>query len=128
AVRSLACARLGRPAAAAAAARSAAALVARHGLDGTPAAAVLPRGPRSPEPPAAAVPRGSRRLRRELSDAELAVLRLLPTSLTQREIGRELYLSLNTVKTHAAAVYRTLGVSSREEAVAAARRLNLLPG
>lgn len=127
AVRSLACARLGRPAAAGTAARGAEALIARHGLEGTPAAVVL-HGARPAERTAPTAPRGPRRLRGELSDAELAVLRLLPTPLTQREIGRELYLSLNTVKTHAAAIYRALGVSSREQAVAAARRLNLLPG
>jgi LuxR family maltose regulon positive regulatory protein len=72
--------------------------------------------------------RRPRRRRYELSAAELTVLRLLPTPLTQREIGRELYLSLNTVKTHAASIYRKLEVSSRADAVAAARRLNLLPG
>jgi LuxR family maltose regulon positive regulatory protein len=57
----------------------------------------------------------------ELSDAERRILRLLATDLTLREIGRELFLSLNTVKTHAHAIYRKLGVSSRREAVAVAR-------
>lgn len=61
----------------------------------------------------------------ELSDAELRVLRLLSTRLTQREIARELYLSLNTVKTHVRAIHRKLGVSSRLEAVSAARSLGL---
>jgi LuxR family transcriptional regulator, maltose regulon positive regulatory protein len=36
----------------------------------------------------------------DLSDRELAVLRLLATDLTQREIGEALYVSFNTVKTH----------------------------
>ncbi len=40
-----------------------------------------------------------------LTDREVDVLRLLPTDLSQREIGDELYLSVNTVKTHARAVY-----------------------
>jgi LuxR family maltose regulon positive regulatory protein len=61
-----------------------------------------------------------------LGEAELRVLRLLPTAMTQREIARELYLSLNTVKTHARAIYRKLGVSSRADAVAVARRLKLV--
>jgi LuxR family maltose regulon positive regulatory protein len=62
----------------------------------------------------------------ELSRAELRVLRLLPSRLTQREIASELYLSLNTVKTHACAIYRKLGVTSRPDAVRAARALNLV--
>jgi LuxR family maltose regulon positive regulatory protein len=55
-----------------------------------------------------------------LSDAERRILRLLATDLTLREIGRELYLSLNTVKTHTHSIYRKLGVSSRADAVKAA--------
>jgi LuxR family maltose regulon positive regulatory protein len=63
-----------------------------------------------------------------LSERELAVLRLLPTRLSNREIGRELYVSVNTVRTHIQAVYRKLEVTSRAEAVAHARHLRLLPG
>jgi LuxR family maltose regulon positive regulatory protein len=59
--------------------------------------------------------RGIRSRSRDLSDAERRVLRLLATDLTLREIGRELYLSQNTVKTHTRAIYRKLGVSSRAE-------------
>jgi LuxR family maltose regulon positive regulatory protein len=61
----------------------------------------------------------------EPSPSELAVLRLLATDLTQRQIGRQLFLSLNTVKTHARGIYRKLGASSREEAVARAEALGL---
>jgi LuxR family transcriptional regulator, maltose regulon positive regulatory protein len=61
-----------------------------------------------------------------LSERELAVLRLLATELSQREIGRELYLSVNTVKTHARNVFRKLGASSRDEAVARARERALI--
>jgi LuxR family transcriptional regulator, maltose regulon positive regulatory protein len=57
----------------------------------------------------------------ELSDAERRILRLLATDLSLREIGRELYLSTNTVKTHTRSIYRKLGVSSRAQAVAAVR-------
>jgi LuxR family maltose regulon positive regulatory protein len=64
----------------------------------------------------------------ELSPAEQRVLQLLMTKLTQREIASELYVSLNTVKTHARVIYRKLGVGSRTAAVAAARDLNLLGG
>jgi LuxR family transcriptional regulator, maltose regulon positive regulatory protein len=61
-----------------------------------------------------------------LSERELGVLRLLASDLTQREIGRELYLSFNTVKSHSRSIFRKLGVSGREEAVARARELDLL--
>jgi LuxR family maltose regulon positive regulatory protein len=62
-----------------------------------------------------------------LTDRELAVLRLLATRLSSREIGRQLYVSVNTVRTHAQAVYRKLEVASRAEAVDKARQLGLIP-
>src|SRR6185437_15347518 len=62
----------------------------------------------------------------DLSDRELAVLQLLPTDLSLRDIASSLYLSLNTVKTHTRSIYRKLGASSREEAVARGRELRLL--
>jgi LuxR family transcriptional regulator, maltose regulon positive regulatory protein len=61
-----------------------------------------------------------------LTDREATVLELLPTPLTQREIGDELYLSINTVKSHTRAVFRKLRVNSRPEAVDKARQLGLL--
>jgi LuxR family maltose regulon positive regulatory protein len=61
-----------------------------------------------------------------LTERELAVLRYLSTQLTQRDIARELYVSLNTVKTHLQATYRKLGVVDRKAAVQAARDLHLL--
>ena len=60
------------------------------------------------------------------SAAELSVLRLLGGDLSQREIGSELFLSVNTVKTHTRALYRKLGVTSRGAAVARATALGLL--
>jgi len=60
------------------------------------------------------------------SGAELSVLRLLASDLSQRAIGAELFLSLNTVKTHTRSLYRKLGVTSREEAVERAGALGLL--
>jgi LuxR family maltose regulon positive regulatory protein len=62
----------------------------------------------------------------ELSDGELRVLRLLASELTQREIGAELYLSLNTIKSHTRSIFRKLGASSRGQAVARARELELI--
>jgi LuxR family maltose regulon positive regulatory protein len=62
-----------------------------------------------------------------LTTAELRILHYLPTNLTHEEIARRLYVSRNTVKSHAAAIYRKLGASSRGEAVEAARMAGLLP-
>jgi LuxR family maltose regulon positive regulatory protein len=62
----------------------------------------------------------------ELTDRELAVLRLLPSERSLRQIGAVLYVSYNTVKTHVRGIYQKLAVSTRAEAVARARELNLL--
>lgn len=61
-----------------------------------------------------------------LTDRELDVLRLLQGSLSLGDIARELFLSTNTVKTHAHAIYRKLDAHSRDEAVRAARRNQLI--
>jgi LuxR family maltose regulon positive regulatory protein len=61
-----------------------------------------------------------------LTTAELRILQFLPTCLSLREIAERLYVSANTVKTHARSVYRKLGASSRGEAVARARQAGLL--
>jgi LuxR family transcriptional regulator, maltose regulon positive regulatory protein len=62
-----------------------------------------------------------------LSERELVVLRLLTTRLSQREIAGELYVSVNTVRTHIQGIHRKLGVASRAETIARARELGLLP-
>jgi LuxR family transcriptional regulator, maltose regulon positive regulatory protein len=61
-----------------------------------------------------------------LSESELAVLRFLPSHLTNEEIGVALFLSVNTVKTHLRSAYRKLGVRSRREAIALARHRGLV--
>jgi LuxR family maltose regulon positive regulatory protein len=61
-----------------------------------------------------------------LSARERELLPLLAGSLSQREIGAALHLSLNTVKSHTRVLFRKLGVSSRAAAVARARELGLL--
>lgn len=61
-----------------------------------------------------------------LTIAELRILRFLPTHRSFREIGEQLGVSANTVKTQAHAIYRKLGVASRSEAVASALAAGLL--
>jgi LuxR family maltose regulon positive regulatory protein len=63
-----------------------------------------------------------------LTAAELRVLPLLPTHMSSAEIAAELFVSLHTVKSQQASVYRKLGASSRSQAVARARQLGLLEG
>jgi LuxR family transcriptional regulator, maltose regulon positive regulatory protein len=69
---------------------------------------------------------GPRPLLEPLSDSEIRVLRYLPTNLSGQEIAGELYVSLNTVKTHVRHLYAKLGTHRRAEAVARARVLGLL--
>ena len=66
------------------------------------------------------------RLLEPLSQSEIRVLRYLPTKLSAPEIADQLYLSVNTVKTHMRHVYDKLGVHRRHEAVEQARALGLL--
>jgi LuxR family transcriptional regulator, maltose regulon positive regulatory protein len=73
------------------------------------------RSPGTPRQPAAI-----------LTERELSVLRFLPSRLTNAEIARECFMSVNTVKTHLKSVYAKLGVSSRASAVERARLLGLL--
>jgi LuxR family transcriptional regulator, maltose regulon positive regulatory protein len=63
-----------------------------------------------------------------LTERELVVLRLLPTRLSTREIGRELSVSVTTVRSQVQAIYRKLQASTRAEAVVHARALGLLQG
>ena len=61
-----------------------------------------------------------------LSEREQAILRYLPTALSNREIASELFVTTNTVKTHLRSIYRKLDVARRREAVERARDLRLL--
>jgi DNA-binding CsgD family transcriptional regulator len=69
---------------------------------------------------------GAPRLREPRSHAEARVLRYLPTKLSVPEIVNEMYLSVNTVKTHMRHLYDKLGAHRRHEAVEQARALGLL--
>ena len=62
----------------------------------------------------------------QLTQRERRVLQLLTGDLSERDIGRELYVSHNTVHSHVRSIYRKLGVSSRAHALQRTRELRLL--
>jgi LuxR family transcriptional regulator, maltose regulon positive regulatory protein len=102
-------------------------LLARHARHRTAHAALVAEvlsllaGTRAAPPPP-----GPRPLYDPLRGSELQVLRYLPTGLSVPEIAGQLYLSVNTVKTHMRNLYGKLGVHRRHEAVERARALGLL--
>ncbi len=61
-----------------------------------------------------------------LTDRELEILSFLPSRLTNTELAEQCYVSVNTIKTHMAHIYRKLDAANRNEAIARARRLGLL--
>jgi len=73
-----------------------------------------------------AVAMGGGAVRSELTPAELRTLRFLPSHLSFREIAEQSFVSANTVKTQAQAIYRKLDATSRGEAVERARDRGLL--
>ncbi|KUO08526.1 LuxR family transcriptional regulator [Streptomyces sp. DSM 15324] len=79
--------------------------------------------PGAPPPPAEEAPAV---VVEELSGRERDVLRRLAMMMSTEEIGADLYVSVNTVKTHLKSAYRKLGVNRRHDAVRRARELGLL--
>jgi LuxR family maltose regulon positive regulatory protein len=107
---------------------AAAPLLRRHGRYGTAHPAMVGEA-------LAAVERGGRTRSREasaalteaLSEREQAILRYLPSMMSNQEIAGELFVSVNTIKTHLKAIYRKLDAPGRREAVSRARSLGLMP-
>ena len=62
----------------------------------------------------------------QLTARELAVLRMLPLRMSNREMAAQLYISVNTLKTHVRAIYRKLDVPHRSAAVHRATALQLV--
>lgn len=62
-----------------------------------------------------------------ISDREYEVLELLATGRTNKEMAADLFVSLNTIKSHLASLYGKLDVSRRTQAVQRARELGLIP-
>jgi LuxR family transcriptional regulator, maltose regulon positive regulatory protein len=61
-----------------------------------------------------------------LTERELEVLRYLPTMMSNADIAGELFVSVNTVKTHVKSIYRKLDATRRRDAVRRARQLQLV--
>ncbi|HEX2805689.1 MAG TPA: LuxR C-terminal-related transcriptional regulator [Kineosporiaceae bacterium] len=62
----------------------------------------------------------------QLSDREIEVLRLLDSELTGPEIARQLFVSINTLRTHTKRIFTKLDVTSRAAAVRRGHQLGLL--
>jgi LuxR family maltose regulon positive regulatory protein len=102
-------------------------LLERHARHGTAHAALIADilsllAGRTPSP----APAGPPPPLEPLSKSELRVLRYLPTNLSGPEIAGELYVSVNTVRTHMRHLYAKLGTHRRADTVARARALGLL--
>jgi LuxR family maltose regulon positive regulatory protein len=61
-----------------------------------------------------------------LSERELEVLHFLAKGLTYEEIGRQVFLSLNTIQFHVKNIYGKLLVNKRMQAIEKAREMNLI--
>ena len=62
-----------------------------------------------------------------VSARQREVLAVLASSRTPSEAARDLFVSVGTVKSHTANIYRKLGAKNRGQAIARARELGLLP-
>lgn len=71
-------------------------------------------------------PRVSQELTEPLTARELELLAYLPSRLTNAELAELCFVSLNTVKTHMAHIYRKLDANGRDAAITRARELGLL--
>ncbi len=94
------------------------------------AALKLARPPAAPTTPTAPLPDGTvnkKEIQRlGLSSRELEVLQLMAEGLSNQEIAGRLFLSLNTIKTHASNIFEKLDVRRRTQAVEQARKLSII--
>jgi len=63
----------------------------------------------------------------EISAREMEVLQLMANGLSNQEIADNLYVSVNTVKTHITNLFFKLEVTRRTQAVEKAKRLSIIP-
>jgi DNA-binding NarL/FixJ family response regulator len=66
------------------------------------------------------------RLKLGLSNREIEVLQLMATGLSNQEIANQLYVSLNTVKTHSSKLFEKMDVKRRTQAIEKAKRLQII--
>lgn len=83
--------------------------------------------PLMPDDPAGAFPHSAGAEEWDLTEKEVEVLGLLARGLTNAAMAKELFVSVNTVKTHLKNIFAKLDVGTRTEAVQAARRSGVLP-
>ncbi len=62
-----------------------------------------------------------------LSQREMDVLQLMASGASNQEIADQLFVSLNTIKTHSSRMFEKLDVSRRTKAIEKARKLNIIP-
>jgi DNA-binding CsgD family transcriptional regulator len=63
----------------------------------------------------------------QLTTRQIQIVQLIGASLTNGQIGKELSLSESTIRQETIKIYKAMGVSGRDEAVAAAKKLGLVP-
>ena len=120
----------GRPRPAATALQAAAAAADGHAPLLTQIRALAQRAriplPTSPATPAGPAHRPVADAPYQLTERELAVLRLLAAGYTNAQIGAELFISAKTASVHVTSILRKLGVAGRVQAAAVAERAGLL--
>lgn len=62
-----------------------------------------------------------------LSKRELSVLQLMADGYSNQEIAHQLFVSLNTIKTHISRLFEKMEVKRRTQAVELAKKLSLIP-
>jgi LuxR family maltose regulon positive regulatory protein len=97
------------------------------GQAGPPAAITVIRPQADPAGPAGpSVPAGAPMVVEKLSEREREVLNCASQLLDTTEIAADLFISVNTVKSHFKSIFRKLDATSRNEAVRRARKLDLI--
>ena len=62
-----------------------------------------------------------------MSKRELEVLLLMAAGLSNQEIAKQLFVSLNTIKTHSSKIFEKMDVQRRTQAIEKAKRMGLIP-
>lgn len=90
----------------------------------------VPLQPSQPQAPIATgsfTPNAKHLEKSGLSARELEVLQLMATGLSNQEIAEQMFVSLNTIKTHASNIFLKLDVKRRTQAVDQARKWGIIP-